>query len=797
MSTDGDGPIINSRIRYRQFAAYRATGVKKYCLQGKIRNIPFTRYPCLMQILVDDQNKYIHLDGWVRTSEKQAKFYGKASVTADKRTATVKYSIRVYVTGNNGLYNRPISLAVALFRLLAAMPTEVSTRVVVLPGRSSLYKSNRGVGEGIFLGAHSESARDSKQTKLSIRWFPIWISFCKLAQSVLVLNNREAICSCFIQLGIISSNCKGFRIRDIMAVETLGQEGPINSVISLHLSTNAKELHRAQNEDTMSCRSTGSALTLFAVRGSDCTFLYKFSYMISTGADQPPQHNLRFLVQLHTTGETPNLEAQTQAIIYPINETRLMQTHRFFSKTAKLLSRSRLWQQNSIKGSLGSELLHIIPQLWENGILLLHAAVQLYLKGTIPRLSLHVAKHCKTHTQTHFIARRENVRQIWLFACYHLLLVGYFSTQFRVIAHGSDSVFPTTYIDSWSDILCIHPIDHTTSNFSVETASSKTTNLIRETTTDTKVTFQSIPESSTSQFSTPQTLRVVNLTAHGGPSDVDMSHRYPVSGYPLFRNDTLHTASLDSTKCGGLCETPFRIISCFKTISCRHNLIDQKTLDGFDDCHKFVQPDGISQETDNRCHERSLLNKVEFLNQKPQHPASAKPHKKYHWYDFRDIAVYFHKGNYKVPETFRQPTTGFALVRAHRVSAVLEFPSNCALLETKLHKIGEIHSLANKFGFASDSPGTQLKHPFVMFLSIINERCSWVPGTSDISLNKPIIYLQPGVILMILNRLQRPDAVFRVITSISRKFGVSQVKGDKYVEDLPANQDSPGPLCES
>ncbi|KER32840.1 hypothetical protein T265_01130 [Opisthorchis viverrini] len=43
-------------------------------------------------------------------------------------------------------------------------------------------------------------------------------------------------------------------------------------------SINAKEIYRAQNDQTMSCRSTGSALTLYAVRGSSCTFLYKFSY---------------------------------------------------------------------------------------------------------------------------------------------------------------------------------------------------------------------------------------------------------------------------------------------------------------------------------------------------------------------------------------------------------------------------------------------------------------------------------------------------------------------------------------
>ncbi|KAG5453593.1 hypothetical protein CSKR_109546 [Clonorchis sinensis] len=58
----------------------------------------------------------------------------------------------------------------------------------------------------------------------------------------------------------------------------------------------------------------------------------------------------------------------------------------------------------------------------------------------------------------------------------------------------------------------------------------------------------------------------------------------------------------------------------------------------------------------------------------------------------------------------RQPTTGFALFGAHQVGA--QFPSfrqPFVLLEAKLHELGEMHSFAHKFGFASDSPGTQLR----------------------------------------------------------------------------------------
>ncbi|KAG5454300.1 hypothetical protein CSKR_113993 [Clonorchis sinensis] len=48
----------------------------------------------------------------------------------------------------------------------------------------------------------------------------------------------------------------------------------------------------------------------------------------------------------------------------------------------------------------------------------------------------------------------------------------------------------------------------------------------------------------------------------------------------------------------------------------------------------------------------------------------------------------------------RQPTTGFALLGAHQVGAVPEFPSTpYVLLEPKLDCFREIHSFPNQFGF--------------------------------------------------------------------------------------------------
>ncbi|KAG5455340.1 hypothetical protein CSKR_104986, partial [Clonorchis sinensis] len=48
------------------------------------------------------------------------------------------------------------------------------------------------------------------------------------------------------------------------------------------------------------------------------------------------------------------------------------------------------------------------------------------------------------------------------------------------------------------------------------------------------------------------------------------------------------------------------------------------------------------------------------------------------------------------------------------------------LLELSLHGISEIHSVANIFGSARDSPGTQLNLSFMMLLkNKINGRLSW------------------------------------------------------------------------
>ncbi|KAG5443261.1 hypothetical protein CSKR_111043 [Clonorchis sinensis] len=88
-------------------------------------------------------------------------------------------------------------------------------------------------------------------------------------------------------------------------------------------------------------------------------------------------------------------------------------------------------------------------------------------------------------------------------------------------------------------------------------------------------------------------------------------------------------------------------------------------------------------------------------------------------YNIRDIARHVHTCNgllIRLLKTVRQPTTGFALLGAHQVGAVPEFPSTACSTSTQIGLFFENYThLQINLVFARDSPETQLN------LSLVGE----------------------------------------------------------------------------
>ncbi|KAG5453894.1 hypothetical protein CSKR_108579 [Clonorchis sinensis] len=122
-------------------------------------------------------------------------------------------------------------------------------------------------------------------------------------------------------------------------------------------------------------------------------------------------------------------------------------------------------------------------------------------------------------------------------------------------------------------------------------------------------------------------------------------------------------------------------------------------------------------------------------------------------------------------KTVRQPTTGFALLGAHQVGAVPEFPSTACSTSTQiglffenythlqinlvfardspetqlnLSQSTEMHIFANKFGFGNDSLGTQIYILFVTFVMFADEcilpsSCNLVSMCPEYSLSSSVL----------------------------------------------------------